>query len=99
MADLAPFRIERTLSGVISDAPSFTLADAVMFVGLPFMVISLSKSTESVYARFCGGIWSSFSWMRFRLSPTIADSLFDTAFRYSCSVISSLYRRKCRVLS
>ena len=90
VADFAPFRIERTLSGVISDAPSFTLADAVMFVGLPFMVISLSKRTESVYARFCGGIWSSFSWMRFRLSATMEDSLFDTAFRYSCSVISSL---------
>ena len=31
-------------SGDISEEPSLTLADAVMFVGLPDMVISLSKS-------------------------------------------------------
>ena len=58
---LALFRIDGTLSGVISDAPSFTLADAVMFVGLPFMVISLSKSTEVCMLGSAGGIWSSFS--------------------------------------
>lgn len=90
VADLAPLRMERTLSGVISDAPSFTLAEAVILVGLPFMVMSLSKRTERVYARFCGGISSSFLCMRFRLSATMEDSLLDTAFRYSCSVISSL---------
>ena len=40
-----PFlRMLRTWSGDISEEPSFTLADAVMFVGLPDMVISLSKS-------------------------------------------------------
>jgi len=48
VAFLAPLRIDRTLSGVISEAPSLTLAEAVMFVGLPLMVMSLSKRTERV---------------------------------------------------
>lgn len=40
-----PFlRMLRTWSGDISEEPSLTLADAVMFVGLPDMVMSLSKS-------------------------------------------------------
>lgn len=38
------FRMSRTWSGDISEEPSLTLADAVMFVGLPEMVISLSNS-------------------------------------------------------
>ena len=43
-AFLAPLRIDRTFSGDISEAPSFTLAEAVILVGLPEMVINLSKS-------------------------------------------------------
>lgn len=44
VAFLAPFRMDLTFSGDISEAPSFTLADAVILVGLPDMVINLSKS-------------------------------------------------------
>ena len=94
VAFFAPFRMDRTLSGVISEAPSFTFADAVMFVGRPFRIISLSKSTDRVYARFWGGISFSLSWIRFRLSATMQFSFLETAFRYSCSDISSLCLRK-----
>ena len=48
VAFLAPLRMDLTLSGVISEEPSLTLAEAVMLVGLPLMVISLSKSTDRV---------------------------------------------------
>ncbi len=61
VAVLAPLRIDRTLSGVMSEAPSLTFAEAVMLVGLPLSMSSLSKRTDKVYARFCGGILSSFS--------------------------------------
>ena len=43
-AFLAPFRMDLTFSGDISDAPSLTLAEAVMLVGRPDTVINLSKS-------------------------------------------------------
>ena len=43
-AFLAPLRIDLTFSGDISEAPSLTLAEAVILVGLPEMVINLSKS-------------------------------------------------------
>jgi len=43
-AFLAPLRMDLTFSGDISEAPSFTLAEAVIFVGLPEMVINLSNS-------------------------------------------------------
>ena len=44
---VAPFRIERTWSGDMSDAPSVTLADAVIFDGLPETVRNLSMSTAT----------------------------------------------------
>ena len=87
-ASFAPFSIERTLSGDISEAPSFTFADAVILVGRPDTVISLSKSKPTAYALFCGGILSIESCRSLRESDTMCCSFFCTAFRTCCSCIS-----------
>ena len=44
---VAPFNIERTWSGDMSDAPSVTFADAVIFDGLPETVRNLSIRTAT----------------------------------------------------
>ncbi len=53
---------------------------------------NIMKFTEGAFRKW--GYEFSLSWIRFRLSATMQFSFLETAFRYSCSDISSLCLRK-----